>query len=71
MYKWDRRSEKQIPPGFFLHKQNFIDLKEKLGKMIHDEILKKSKGNESMKQILLSQIIPVPGRDLGRSRNES
>ena len=24
MYKWDRGSEKQIPPSFFLHKQNFI-----------------------------------------------
>ena len=38
--------------------------------MIHDEVSKQSEGNESMKQVLLSQIIPDPGRDTGRLRGK-
>ena len=61
-YKWDGKIEKKTPPSLFFYKHNYLGLKEKLGKMIHDEVSKKSEGNEGMKNILLSQIIPDPGR---------
>ena len=68
MIKWNGKIEKRTPPGIFLNKFNFLGLKEKLGKMIHDEISKKSKGDANMKQIVLSQIIPDPGRDMEKFR---
>ena len=69
--KWNGKIEKQTPPTLFLNKSNYIGLKEKLGKMIHDEVSKQSEGNESMKQVLLSQIIPDPGRDTGLADRKS
>jgi hypothetical protein len=65
--KWNGKFEKRTQPGLFLHKFNYLVLKERLGKMIHDEFSKKNKGNDNMKQIVLSQIIPYPGRFMGKS----
>ena len=66
--KWNGKFEKRTQPGLFLHKFNYLGLKERLGKMIHDEFSKKNKGNDNMKQFVLSQIIPYPGRDMRKSR---
>ena len=69
--KWNGKIEKKTKPNIFLsNKQNYLGLKEKLGKMIHDEVSKKTEGNEAMKQIILSQIIPDPARDTGRLRGK-
>ena len=64
--KWNGKIDKKTPPFLFLNRHNYIGLKERLGKMIHEEISKKTEGNEQMKQILLNEIIPDPGGFLGR-----
>ena len=64
----NRKIVKQTPPRIFLNKQNYLGLKERLGKLIHDEVSQKSEGNDEIKQIILSQIIPDPGIDSGRLR---
>ena len=38
--------------------------------MIHNEVSKQSEGNDAMKQVLLSQIIPGPRRDTGWIRGK-
>ena len=51
-----------------MNKQNFTSLKQKLGKLIHDEVSKQTEGNEVMKKVLLNQIIPDPGINHTRLR---
>ena len=51
------------PAGFYMfNKNNYLKLKEGLGKKIYDECLKDSgEGDEEMKKTLLSQLIAAPG----------
>ena len=67
---WNGKIEKKTNPKVFLNKQNFIGLKQKLGKLIHDEVSKQTEGNEEMKTVLLNQIIPDPGMNKGRLRGK-
>ena len=68
--KWNGKIEKQTPPTVFLNKSNYLGLKERLGKLIHDEVSKQTEGNESMKKAILSQIIPDPGKETARLRGK-
>jgi hypothetical protein len=66
--KWNGKIEKKMNPNIFLNKQNYIGLKQKLGKMIHDEVSNRTEGNEEMKTMLLNELIPDPGTDNTRLR---
>ena len=67
---WNGKIEKKTNPSVFLNKHNYLGLKEKLGKLIHDEVAKQTEGNEAMKTVLLNQIIPDPGTNNGRLRGK-
>ena len=67
---WNGKIEKKMNPTIFLSKRNYVGLKQKLGKLIHDEVEKQTEGNEEMKTALLSQIIPNPGTDNVRLRGK-
>ena len=68
--KWNGKIEKKTNPGVFLSKQNYVGLKQKLGKLIHHEVEKQTEGNEEMKKALLNQIIPDPGIENTRLRGK-
>ena len=59
--KWDENNEEKTELNIFLNKKNYQKLKEKLGKMIHDEININEKNIEEKK--MLNMIIPLPGRN--------
>ena len=67
---WNGKIEKKMNPATFLNKQNYIGLKQKLGKLIHDEVAKQTEGNDEMKTVLLNQIIPDPGTENSRLRSK-
>lgn len=56
------KCSKKFEMKFQNSKKNYMGLKLKLGKLIHDEVAKQAEGNEEMKTALLNQIVPGPGR---------
>ena len=66
--RWNGKIDKKMNPNVFLNKQNYIGLKQKLGKLIHDEVATKTEGNEEMKTMLLNELIPDPGTENTRLR---
>ena len=68
--RWNGKIEKRTPPSIFLNRENYKGLKDKLGQLIRDEVTERSKGDEVMKQSILSQIIPDPGNNYGRLRGK-
>ena len=69
-FAWNGKIDKKTNPKIFLNKQNYIELKQKLGKLIHDEVAKQTEGNDEMKTVLLNQIIPDPGTSHSRLRSK-
>ena len=67
---WNGKIEKKMNPSIFLSKRNYVGLKQRLGKLIHDEVEKQTEGNEEMKKALLNEIIPDPGTDNTRLRGK-
>ena len=58
--KWNGIIDEETTPNLFFNKENYQDLKSKLGNVIHEEIMEKN--DDIVQQDILNEIVPCPGR---------
>ena len=60
--KWDGKLDNNVNIFTFFNKNNYQKLKEQLGKMIHDDFIKKNKDKYNpIQQAILNKLVPFPG----------
>ena len=58
--KWNGIIDEETTPNIFFNKENYQDLKSKLGNIIHEEVMEKN--DDIIQQEILNEIVPCPGR---------
>ena len=69
---WDGKIDEKTSPNFFLSKNNYQRLKDSLGNLIRDEIIKNigDDENDTMQREMLNTIIPVNEENKNRNKKK-